>query len=56
MTTIDDSTKNVLAMITAERAACRNNAPAWEQVSNPAITPLPTQNVASAESASKKES
>ncbi len=55
MTTIDDSTKNVLAMITAERAACRNNAPAWEQVSSPAITPLPTQNVASAVSASKKK-
>lgn len=55
MTTIDESTKNVLAMITARQAACRNSAPAWEQVSAPANTPLPSQNITSTVSATRKK-
>lgn len=55
MTTIDDSTKNVLAMITARQADCRDSAPTWEQISDPAVTPLPSQNVASTESAASKK-
>ncbi|MGR3594262.1 MAG: hypothetical protein ACU0B9_01655 [Limimaricola soesokkakensis] len=55
MTTIDDSTKNVLATITAQQAARRHSAPAWEHDSDPAITPWPMQSVASTESATNKK-
>jgi len=48
MTSTSDSTKNVLAIITEQQAACRHGAPGWEQFSDPSSPPLPTQNVDSA--------
>ncbi|WP_323764361.1 site-specific integrase [Marinovum sp.] len=55
MTTISDSTKNVLAMITAQQAARGQAAPAWEQMSSQAIAPAPTQDVALAKPATKRK-
>lgn len=55
MTTIDDSTKNVLTTITAQQAARRHEAPAWEQVSDPAVTSFPAEIVPSTASATNKK-
>lgn len=55
MTTIDESTKNVLATITAQQAARCHSAAAWEQISDPAVTPLPMRSVASTASETNKK-